>query len=137
MNFSALETKYEEVMKDLANNLLTTRELARENLVGTRDTGSQRIDETIEDDSTVKEFKAQMWIVSERLVYFKEKLESLEKLTTEEGQGTEELEQALLEAIPSETDIPQEDGPEQIIDDLITQHERFISLFSRKKLGVF
>jgi len=124
-------------MKDLANNLLTTRELARENLVGTRDTGSQRIDETIEDDSTVKEFKAQMWIVSERLVYFKEKLESLEKLTTEEGQGTEELEQALLEAIPSETDIPQEDGPEQIIDDLITQHERFISLFSRKKLGVF
>jgi len=137
VNFSALETKYEEVMKDLANNLLTTRELARENLVGTRDTGSQRIDETIEDDSTVKEFKAQMWIVSERLVYFKEKLESLEKLTTEEGQGTEELEQALLEAIPSETDIPQEDGPEQIIDDLITQHERFISLFSRKKLGVF
>mmetsp|Transcript_12664 Transcript_12664/g.18958 ORF Transcript_12664/g.18958 Transcript_12664/m.18958 type:complete len:125 (+) Transcript_12664:641-1015(+) len=124
-------------MKDLANNLLTTRELARENLVGTRDTGSQRIDETIEDDSTVKEFKAQMRIVSERLVYFKEKLESLEKLTTEEGQGTEELEQALFEAIPSETDIPQEDGPEQIIDDLITQHERFISLFSRKKLGVF
>jgi len=59
LNFSALDTKYEEVMKDLANHLLTSRELARENLVESN-TDSRRIDETIEDDSTIKEVKEQM-----------------------------------------------------------------------------
>ena len=52
VNFSELETKDKKVMKDLANDFLTTRELARDNLVESN-TDSQKVDETTEDDSTV------------------------------------------------------------------------------------
>ena len=40
-------------MKDLANNVLTTRELAREKNLVESNTDSKIIDETTEDDSTV------------------------------------------------------------------------------------
>jgi len=75
-----------------------------------------------------------MRIVSERLIYFKEKLE-FGKLVTEEDKGTEELEQTLLEAIPSKADNPQADGLARIIYcDLSALAIYSLSLFSRKKL---